>query len=241
MIWMMNGLTKLSIVITLVFLLSVLSFVWVGFWSYDTKSLKLNVIMDLKMPNHLITAILDLIEKRKFEQLAYDSYEADLHCYECLIVKSPHMYHCKKCDSCIDYHHKHSNFLGKCIGRDNAIAYFWFLFINTVLNTMFVYCLINCINMPQESPNDEEIEEPTGLILPLVNCFITIYERAYILLGSALLLTIHLTLDNFDKLLQICIAIGNLATMREMSDIWMHTHLFKVEKDDYMDPVERVR
>lgn len=67
MIWTMNGLTKLSIILTLVFLLSVLSFAWVGFWSYDTKSLKLNVMMDLKMPNHLITAILEQIEKRQFE------------------------------------------------------------------------------------------------------------------------------------------------------------------------------
>ena len=63
MIWIMNGVTKLSIIITLVFLLSVLSFAWVGFWSYDTKSLKLNVMMDLKMPNHLITSILNQIEK----------------------------------------------------------------------------------------------------------------------------------------------------------------------------------
>ena len=59
MIWAMSGVTKLSIIITLVFLLSVLSFAWVGFWSYDTKSLKLNIMMDLKMPSHLITSILN--------------------------------------------------------------------------------------------------------------------------------------------------------------------------------------
>ena len=160
------------------------------------------------------------------------------------------MFHCKECDSCIDYHHKHSNFLGKCIGRDNAIAYFWFLFINTILNAMFVVCLINCINMPGDSSDEvqgtdeavkEDNQQPSGMLLSLVGCFVAIYEHAYILLGSALLLTIHLTLANFDKLLQMSLSIGNLATMRETSDLWMHTHLFRVEQDDYMDPVARVR
>ena len=103
--------------------------------------------MDMKKDNHLITNILRQIENKDFEQLTYDAYEANLHCYECLIVKSsPQTYHCKECNVCIDYHHKHSAFFGKCIGRNNAIAYFWFLFTNVVLNIAFVYSFINIIN-----------------------------------------------------------------------------------------------
>ena len=79
------------------------------------------------------------------------------------------------------------------------------------------------------------------MILTMVGCFVAIYENSYILLGGSLLLTMHLTLDNFDKLLKMGLSIGNQVTMREISDVWMHTHLFKVEKDDYVDPVERVR
>ena len=102
--------------------------------------------MDMKKENHLISNILKQIEKRDFGQLNYDAYEANLHCYDCLIVKSsPQTYHCRECNICIDYHHKHSAFFGKCIGRDNVIAYFWFLFTNVILNSLFVYSFTNII------------------------------------------------------------------------------------------------
>lgn len=37
------------------------------------------------------------------------------------------------------------------------------------------------------------------------------------------------------------LAIANRATMREMADLWMHPHLFKVERDDSVDEIQRVR
>jgi len=81
------------------------------------------------------------------------------------------MHHCKECGSCVDFHHKHSNFLGKCIGRDNAIAYFWFLVTNTVLNSLFIACITNCI--ASGSFGDQK---PSGAILKLVGCVVAIYE-----------------------------------------------------------------
>lgn len=69
----------------------------------------------------------------------------NLHCYECLIVKSQHMYHCKRCDCCIEYRHKHSSFMGKCIGLENSIAYFWFLAVSLLLNTSLAYCFFNSV------------------------------------------------------------------------------------------------
>lgn len=101
--------------------------------------------------------------------MAIDTCEGNLHCYECLIVKQRHMFHCRKCNSCIGFHHKHSEFLGKCIGGNNAIAYWWFLFSNTVLNSMVFYCLVSCTNMVNE-------EQPSGFILSLVSCLVNIYE-----------------------------------------------------------------
>jgi len=143
------------------------------------------------------------------------------------------MFHCRKCNSCIDFHHKHSEFLGKCIGGDNAIAYWWFIFSNTVFNTMAFYCLVNCINMVN-------VEQPSGFLLSIVSCLVNIYEQSMVVWGTALFLTLHLMLDNFEKLLQLSIAVANKATMRELSDLWMHTHFFKVVKDA-VDPIERVR
>ena len=143
------------------------------------------------------------------------------------------MYHCLKCDSCIDYQHKHSEFLGKCIGKDNAIAYWWFILANTIFNTMAFTCLVGCINMRNE-------EQPSGFVLSLVSCLVNIYEHNMLVIGAALLLTFHMMLDNFDKLLQLSIAVASKATMRELNDIWMHIHLFTVVKNA-IDPIERVR
>lgn len=149
------------------------------------------------------------------------------------------MYHCQKCNNCIDFHHKHSEFLGKCIGRGNAIAYFWFLLTNTIFNIMAVCCLINCINMTTMSGADEK-DSPSGIILGLVACLVNIYEQNMIVLGSALFLTTFLMLENFDKLLQVSISVSNGATMREMSDLWMHVHHFKPVVDA-VDALERLR
>ena len=41
--WIMNGITRLTILLTLVFMLSALTFAWVGFFSYDTKQTKLSM------------------------------------------------------------------------------------------------------------------------------------------------------------------------------------------------------
>lgn len=61
-----------------------------------------------------------------------------------------------------------------------------------------------------------------------------------VVFGSALAVTSYLTLDNFDKLLQISVAVSNGATMREMSNLWMHVHHFEPIVDA-MDPMERLR
>ena len=117
------------------------------------------------------------------------------HCYECLIVQSPHMHHCRICENCIDFHHKHSDFIGKCIGRDNAIAYYWFLVTNTVLNAMFVYCFISCIAAPKEGE-----EAPSNFILMIVGCFTNIWEESRFFIGFAFLVTGYMMLADFDKL-----------------------------------------
>lgn len=88
-ILLMSGITKLTVSMTLVFVFTMMTFAWVGYFSYDTKSMKLNVMMDMKLPNHLISNVLKMIERRNFEQLAHQAYDANLHCYECLIVKQP--------------------------------------------------------------------------------------------------------------------------------------------------------
>ena len=98
---------------------------------------------------------------------------------------------------------------------------------------MAFYCLFDCINMKNE-------EQPSGVLLRLVSCLVNIYEQNMLVFGTALLLTFYMMLDNFDKLLQLSTAVASKATMRELSDVWMHIHLFNVVKTA-IDPIERVR
>ena len=204
-LWIMNADIKSSIILSLVYIANLCTFAWIGYCSYDTKSLKLNVMMDLKTPNHLITSILRRIEKREFEQLAYEAYEAELHCYESLTVKTPSMYYCNESDSCIDGHHKYSYFFGKAIGRDNAIAYFWFLMANTILNFLIAANFINCINIAAAGSLIEEEgyegQEASSSLLRFIACFIYIFSDNRLFTGALLLLTLKLLLSNLDKLL----------------------------------------
>ena len=88
-ILLVSGITRLTIMMFLVFILTMISFAWVGFQSSDTKSVKLNIMMNTKSSNHLITNVLKMIENHSFEQLANQAYDQNLHCYECMIVMQP--------------------------------------------------------------------------------------------------------------------------------------------------------
>ena len=239
LIWGMNGVSKLTIATTIVFLIALLTFAWVSFFSYDAKQQKLNVLADSKNKSHLISHIVRKIEQRDFEKLAHEAYEANLHCYECLIVKTPQMYHCKVCSCCVDVQHKHSNFFGKCIGRDNAIAYFWFLSSTLALNATLLACLINCIS--HKSDGEGSDQEASSSMLRIVSSFVTVYEQNLLFLGLALAFVWFQILKSFEKLLQLSLAIANCTTVRELSDLWMHTHLFKIEREDIADPLQMVQ
>ena len=110
------GVTKVTITNAILTLLTILTFIWVSFTA-DSRVRKFNLMMDLQNPKHLINSVVKKLERKDFESLERDAFDLNLHCYECLIVKSQHMHHCKRCNACIEYRHKHSSFIGKCIGH----------------------------------------------------------------------------------------------------------------------------
>ena len=68
----------------------------------------------------LVGQLLYLMERRqlhKIEELA------KRFCFECLVIKAKHADHCKHCDCCVNYRHKHSQFFGRCVGLGNARSY----------------------------------------------------------------------------------------------------------------------
>lgn len=134
------GFSKLTLFNAILALVAILTFIWVNI-APQGKQRKFNLMMDLQNPRHLISSVVKKLERKEFESLERDTSELNLHCYECLLVKTPHMHHCKRCDACIEYRHKHSKFIGKCIGRDNSIAYFYFMLTNVLLNGLLCYSL----------------------------------------------------------------------------------------------------
>ena len=84
----------MTVFCSITYILTLLTFVWAGYLSPDSNVIKLNFKSDMRQPNHLVNNILKKIENKEYSQLEKDEYELDLHCYECMIVKKPHMYHC---------------------------------------------------------------------------------------------------------------------------------------------------
>ena len=170
-----QGFTKITLINAILTLISILTFVWVSL-APDSKHRKFNLLMDLQNPKHLISSVVKKLEKKDFESLERDAFDLNLHCYECLIVKSRHMHHCKRCDACIEYQHKHSQFIGKCIGRDNSIAYFWFLLANLSLNAILTYCVSLSVNVRVESAEGDDYERASNFLFRMVGVVTEIFE-----------------------------------------------------------------
>jgi hypothetical protein len=60
------------------------------------------------------------------------------YCYECLIIKSKSADHCKHCNQCVNYRHKHSKIFGRCIGNENVKTYFFHLLLSMLFITLFI-------------------------------------------------------------------------------------------------------
>ena len=182
-----QGLTKITVINAILTLLSILVFIWVR-RSPDSRVRKFNLMMDLQNPKHLINSVVKKLESKDFESLERDAFDLNLHCYECLIVKSQHMYHCKRCDACIEYRHKHSSFIGKCIGRDNSIAYFWFILISLLLNATLTYCIAVSVTVKIEAIAGDEYKNASNFLLRIVGVLINICEQRMVFRGLALLI-----------------------------------------------------
>ena len=220
------GFSKLTLVNAILTLVAILTFIWVNI-APQSRQRKFNLMMDLQNPRHLISSVVKQLERKEFEPLERETSELNLHCYECLLVKSPHMHHCKRCDACVEYRHKHSKFIGKCIGRDNSIAYFYFLLANVLLNGLFCYSLgrytLLQVNDVEEGA---DYSEASSSLLKVVGVVTGIFENQLLATGLALLLELVVFCECLDEYVQFSYAIANKMTLRELQDIWQHKRLF---------------
>jgi palmitoyltransferase len=64
-------------------------------------------------------------------------------CYSCLIQRPLRSYHCRKCKHCVAKFDHHCPWFGNCIGAKNHSHFIYFLTVQIVLGTLYLYACIS--------------------------------------------------------------------------------------------------
>ena len=81
-----------------------------------------------------------------------------------MIVRKPHMRHCDECNHCVEFYQLYSPFLGKAIGLNNSIAYWFFVLFGTLLNGLLALSLCLSIASHQHAGH----QSATFLLWPVL-------------------------------------------------------------------------
>jgi len=165
--------------------------------------------------SNLVGRLLDWISKGEFFKIEESQ---DSYCFECLLIKPVHTEHCSKCHRCVPYLHWHSNFLGQCIGRDNARAYYAYLLLTTSLMAVFEVLALSASG-PLET---------TTWVHNMVEGIVNLKNRSLILLAICIAVGL-MGLMHFEKLILMTYAIGRAQSVNEIMHIWKYKHCFKVK------------
>jgi hypothetical protein len=75
------------------------------------------------------------------------------YCKPCKIIRTNEVYHCYDCDVCIDGYDHHCPWIGKCVGRQNMKAFYFFLIMTFgTLVMSFIATMASNVSMPAK-PN----------------------------------------------------------------------------------------
>lgn len=102
----------------------------------------------IKSPGYLQR--LDVTEKPTWSDLVYQ-VNFNLLCPECEIIRPPRSRHCYLCGSCISRFDHHCEWLNSCVGGQNNVGFFVFLwiFLGNIIVTIlliifFIYAATIC-------------------------------------------------------------------------------------------------
>ncbi|KAI8898367.1 DHHC palmitoyltransferase-domain-containing protein [Globomyces pollinis-pini] len=71
------------------------------------------------------------------------------YCITCKAWRAPRTAHCSECDTCIERLDHHCPWMGNCIGKNNYVYFFWFLFFSSINSVMmFIICVIYLSSFP---------------------------------------------------------------------------------------------
>lgn len=66
-LWIVNMDYKRSALMTIVYLLTLATFLWIAYYSSESKSVKMDVNTDRSAKHHLVSHVLKRIENREFQ------------------------------------------------------------------------------------------------------------------------------------------------------------------------------
>ena len=73
-----------------------------------------------------------------------DSFEASSLCPDCKIIRLPRCRHCNLCQRCVDRFDHHCPWVNNCIGKNNFVYFYSFVFIQTIYLLFLAIISIKC-------------------------------------------------------------------------------------------------
>ena len=72
------------------------------------------------------------------------------YCETCQIVRDVRVFHCKKCNKCIQRHDHHCEFVNNCVGKNNHCKFLKFIIFAAMHSTFIaVYCILYIVKQLQ--------------------------------------------------------------------------------------------
>lgn len=142
-------------------------------------------------------------------------------CFDCLVIRTKHAEHCKKCNLCVNYRHKHSRLFGRCIGADNAASYYLILLSShLVLVSYLLQVLTSCQFYS------------SNLVFHLIEGAVSHLSSSKLMALFHLSL-VFLALINFDHLCSFTTAVTREMTLREMNNVYDYKQCLKIKSHEH--------
>ena len=175
------------------------------------------------LDTNVIGQMLYLMEERqlgKIEELS------DRFCFDCLVIRTKHAEHCKRCCQCVNLRHKHSILMASCIGGDNAQAYYLILLSSYLILASYLFLVVTSYQC-----------ETSGLVFPLVEGLVHHWKSTKFL-SLVHLCMAFLAAKAFDELCWLTIALTRGLTLRQLASVYDYKQCFDIKTQSSGDDIE---
>lgn len=174
---------------------------------------------------NVIGQLLYLMNEHRLERIEELS---DRFCFDCLVIRSKHADHCKKCGVCVNFRHKHSKLMGKCIGAENAQSYY-----GVLLGTFLV---LSCFLLTLVTSYTTTINPPSFLLHFLDGAY-NLYMHSLVLTVITFVL-LFLWANLFDDLTSLTVAASRGLTLTQLRNIWTYKQCFDIKNAQAFDEAD---